>query len=153
MLRVFKAIFAIASLSAVASCGSNKVDEEIFSLYIGDKGYSELASTVQSYSTKQGYHVTKETLNGTSPEATAYHIMMDGHGIRVLFQSALAEQCKEREGRREVEYSQRIFDVNAFSTSYFLSKSDLSEQVARLKEELTNDGFRVVSRSESCDLL
>jgi len=137
----------------LSGCGSNTVDEEIFSLYINEKSYGELVSALQSYSSKQGYHVTRETLSGLSPETTAQHIMIEGHGIRVLFQSALAEQCREREGRRDVEYSHRVFDVNAFSTSYFLSKSELSEQVAQLKEGLTNDGFRIVSRSESCDLL
>lgn len=153
MLSLRKIACIFVSLSILSNCSSDKVDEEIFSLYLGDKGYEELVSALQSYSSRQGYHVTRETLTGPSPEATAHQIMIEGHGVRALFQSALAEQCQEREGRRDVEYSNRVFDVNAFSTSYFLSKSDLSEQVARLQEELTNDGFRVVSRSESCNLL
>lgn len=79
--------------------------------------------------------------------------MVEGAGVRALIQSALAEQCKEREGRRDVEYSHRVFDVNAFSTSYFTSKEELSRQVEQLKSALTDSDLRIVSRSESCNLL
>jgi hypothetical protein len=151
--QLHKATIGLVLLALLASCGSGKVDEEKFSLYIGDKSYDELVSALQSYSSKQGYHVTMETLAGPNPETTARHIMVEGDGMRVLFQSALAEQCKEREGRRDVEYSHRVFDVNAFTTSYFQSNLDLSKQVIRLKGVLTNSGFRVVSRLESCNLL
>ncbi|MEJ2458403.1 MAG: hypothetical protein P8Y58_09765 [Novosphingobium sp.] len=148
-----KAILGAAFLALVVSCSSGKVDEETFSLYINGKNYSELVRILKVYSARHGYRVTLETLQGNRPETTAQHIMVEGDGVRTLIQSALAEQCKEREGRRDVEYSQRVFDVNAFSTSYFTSKEELSNQVGQLKNALTGSGFRIVSRSESCNLL
>lgn len=148
-----KAVLATALLALVVSCSSGKVHEEIFSLYIGDKNYSDLVRTLQAFSTRHGHRVTLETLQGNRPETTAQHVMVEGDGVQTLVQSALAEQCKEREGRRDVEYSRRVFDVNAFSTSYFTSREELSKQVEQLKSALTSSGFRVVSRSESCNLL
>lgn len=148
-----KAVLGTALLALVVSCSSGKVDEETFSLYMNDKSYSELVRTLKVYSARHGYHVTLETLQGNRPETTAQHIMVEGAGVRALIQSALAEQCKEREGRRDVEYSHRVFDVNAFSTSYFTSKEELSRQVEQLKSELTGSGLRIVSRSETCNLL
>lgn len=143
----------MALLALVVGCSSGKVDEEAFSLYIEGESYNHLVDTLQAYSARHGYRVTLETLQGNRPETTAQHVMIEGHGIRTLIQSALAEQCKEREGRRDVEYSRRVFDVNSFSTSYFTSRSELSEQVEQLKSALTDSGFHVVSRGESCNLL
>jgi hypothetical protein len=149
---MFKAVLITALLALMVSCNLN-VDEEIFSLYLNNKSYSELASTLKIYSARHEYRVTLETLKGNSPKTTAQHIMIEGAGVRTLIQSALSEQCKEREGRRDVEFSQRVFDVNAFSTSYFTSKEELLGQVEQLKSALTGSGLRVVSRSESCNLL
>ena len=148
-----KAVLGIILLTLVVSCSSGKVDEETFSLYINNKNHSELVRILKAYSARHGYRVTLETLQGIRPETTAQYIMVEGDGVRTLIQSALAEQCKEREGRRDVEYSQRVFDVNAFSTSYFTSKEELSDQVGQLKSALTGSGLRIVSRSESCNLL
>jgi hypothetical protein len=148
-----KVVLGTSLLALVVSCSSGKVDEETFSLYIGDKNYSELVGTLKVYSAKHGYRVTLETLQGNRPETTTQHIMIEGAGVRTLIQSTLAEQCKELEGRRDVEYSQRVFDVNAFSTSYFTSKEQISKQVDQLKSALTGSGLRIVSRSESCNLL
>jgi len=140
-------------VAALVSCNTGTVDEETFSLYLNERGYDELLSTMHSYALRHDYHVTEEVLNGTSPSNTSRLIMLEGGGIRVLIQSALAEQCEEREGRRDVEYSNRVFDVNAFSTIYSQSNADLSIQVKQLKDILVTSGFRVVSKSESCDLL
>ncbi len=143
----------VALLSLLTSCRAGKVDEEVFSLYIGNESYAELVSALHSYSSQQGYDLTTKTLTGVSPETTSHYIMVEENGVRFLIQSALAEQCKEQESRRDVKYSQRVFDVNAFSTSYFRSKADLSEKVIQLKSVLTNAGFRVLPRAESCNLL
>jgi hypothetical protein len=140
-------------LILLSSCSLCKADEETFSLFLNGKSYDTLVSTLQTYSLRRDYHVASEVLVGTSPENTSRHIMLDGNGVRFLIQSALAEQCEEREGRRDVEYSLKVFDVNALSTSYFRSSSDLSDQVEHLKGILIDSDFRVVSRSESCDLL
>lgn len=148
-----KLIIWTALLPLIASCGPRKVDEERFSLYIDNKSFSELVRVINAYSARHGYHVTLETLQGNRPETTAQHIMVEGDGVRTLVQSALAEQCKEREGRRDVEYSHRVFDVNAFSTSYFKSNLEISNQVDSLKNELTKSGFRILSKEESCNLL
>lgn len=148
-----KAALGTALLVTLASCSSGKVDEETFSLYMNGKSYDELVSTLKDYSARQGYHLTSETLQGNRSETTAQHIMVEGAGVRTLVQSALAEQCKAREGRRDVEYSHRVFDVNTFSTSYFTSKEELSRQVEQLKSALAGSGLRIVSRSESCNLL
>lgn len=150
---MLKALLGTALLATVVSCSSRKVDEETFSLFINGKSYSELVNALRAYSDKHSYRVTLETLQGNRPETTAQHIMVEGDGVRTLVQSALAEQCKAREGRRDVEYSQRVFDVNAFSTSYFTSKDELSRQVDQLKHALTGAGLRIVSRDESCKLL
>ncbi|MFN3818963.1 hypothetical protein [Blastomonas sp.] len=146
-------IILTALLPLIASCGPREVDEERFSLYMENKNFSDLVRVINEYSSRHGYHVTLETLQGNRPETTAQHIMVEGDGMRTLVQSALAEQCKEREGRRDVEYSHRIFDVNAFSTSYFKSNAEISKQVDSFKSELTKSGFRIVSKRESCNLL
>lgn len=151
--RLYKITVSVFLLALLASCGLGKVNEETFSLYIDNKNYQALVSTLQVYSSRNSYHVTLETLAANSSENTSRHIMLEGNGIRFLIQSALAEQCVEREGRRDVEYSQKVFDVNAFSTAYFKSNSNLSKQVNQLKDILTTSGFRIVSRSESCNLL
>lgn len=136
-----------------ANCSSEKVYEKTFSLYLNDKKYSELLHSMQAYAAKHTYYVTSETIQGNRIETTAQHIMVEGDGIRTLLQSALAEQCEEREGRRDVEYSSRVFDVNVFSTTYFTSDHEISRNVEQLKLALRNYGFRIVSRSESCSLL
>lgn len=151
--RLRKVILWAALLPLIASCSPRKVDEERFSLYMDNKGFDELVHVLNSYSDRRGYRVTLETLQGNRPETTAQHIMVEGDGIRTLVQSALVEQCKEREGRRDVEYSHRVFDVNAFSTSYFKSDVEISRQVDSLKSALTDSGFRIVSKRESCNLL
>jgi len=115
--RKSKAVLATALLALVASCSSGKVDEEIFSLYLNNKDYSELVRSLNNYSMGHGYRVSLETLQGNRPETTAQHILIEGAGVRTLIQSALAEQCIAREGRRDVEYSRRVFDVNLFATS------------------------------------
>lgn len=148
-----KAMLGTALLASLMSCSSFKVNEKAFLLYVNGKSYSELVRTLRAYSERHGYRVTSEKLHGDRPETTAQHIMVEGDKVRTLIQSALAEQCEEREGRRDVEYSQRVFDVNAFSTSYFTSNEGLSRQVEQLKSALTGSGFRIVSRSESCNLL
>lgn len=148
-----KAMLGTVLVAMVASCSSGKVDEEIFSLYINNKNYTELVRSLEAYSASYGYRVTLETLQGDRPKTPAQHIMVEGGGVRILVQSALAEQCQEREGRRDVEYSHKIFDVNVFSTSYFTSKEELARQVEKLKSALTGSGLRIVSRSESCKLL
>ena len=150
---LLKAVIGTALLATVVSCSSRKVDEDVFSVYIYGRGYGDLVSTIRAYSDKHGYRVTLETLQGYRLETTAQHMMVEGDGVRTLIQSALAEQCKAREGRRDVEYSQKVFDVNAFSTSYFTSKDELSKQVEQLKRALTDAGLRVVSKDESCNLL
>lgn len=151
--RFRRAALGIALLALLTNCGPGKANEEKFSLYIANKTYDELLSTLQAFSMRGGYHVTANTLNGATPATTARQVMVEGSGTRILIQSALAEQCKGREGRRDVEYSPKVFDVNAFSTSYFKSRGGLSRQVNELKGALVNAGFRVVSTSESCGLL
>lgn len=148
-----KAALGAVMLAMVTSCSSGKVDEETFFLYLNNKSYNELVGTLRGYSASHGYHVTLETLQGNRPQTTAQHIMVEGGGVRTLVQNALTEQCKAREGRRDVEYSQKVFDVNAFSTSYFTSRKELSRQVEQLKRALTGSGLRIVSRDESCNLL
>jgi hypothetical protein len=148
-----RAIMGATLLAMVAGCSSGKVNEEVFSLYVNGRSYGELVSALRAYSDQHGYRVTLETLQGNRPETTAQHIMVEGDGVRTLVQSALAEQCKAREGRRDVEYSQKVFDVNAFSTSYFASRDELSKQVEQLKRALTGAGLRIVSKDESCNLL
>lgn len=148
-----KLVLGTALLTLVTSCSSDKVHEETFSLYMNGRTYSDIVSTLKGYSAKHGYRVTMETLKGNRPESTAQQIMVEGAGVRMLLQSALAEKCKEREGRRDVEYSRQVFDVNAFSTSYFTSKNELSKQVKQIKTLLIDSGLRIVSRSESCNLL
>ena len=150
---LYKALLGTALVVQVMSCSSSKVEEETFSLYMNDKSYIELVRALKDYSARHGYRVTSETLQGNRPETTAQHIMVEGDGVRTLIQSALAEQCKEREGRRDIEYSQKVFDVNAFSTSYITSKEKLERQVEQIKSFLIGSGLRVVSRDESCKLL
>lgn len=152
-LLLLRGLVACALLiGLLTGCGSRKVDEETASLYLSNASYDDLVSVLQDYSSKNNYEMVTQTLPGARPETTAQQIMLNGNGIRVLLQSALADQCEEREGRRDVEYSSRVFDVDAFVTSYFESASDLSEQVDRLEDELTGQGFRIVSKYESCVL-
>jgi hypothetical protein len=151
--RILRELLFPILFTLLLSCSSGKADEETFSLYLNNKSYVALISTMQTYSLNRGYRVTFETLIGASPENTSRHIMLDGSGVRFLIQSALAEQCKEREGRRDVEYSSKVFDVNAFSTSYFKSNIDLSREVKKFKDVLDSSGFRVISKSESCHIL
>ena len=148
-----RAMIACVSLALLANCSVGSVDEERFSLYLNNKSYNELVRALQYYSAVHGYHVTVETLQGNRPETTRQQIMVEGNGMRALVQSALAEKCQGREGRRDVEFSQRVFDANVFSTSYFNSNEELSRQVEQLQGALTASGFRLVSRSESCELL
>lgn len=148
-----KVVLGTALLVLTLGCGAGKVDDETFSIYIDDRNYDELVRSLQTYSARHGYRVTSETLQGNRPGTTAQHIMVEGKGVRTLVQSALAEKCDEREGRRDVGYSSRVFDVNSFSTSYWTSNEELSRQVEQLKSALTGSGFRVVSSSESCALL
>ena len=149
----FKAVLGIILPALLASCGSSNSDEKTFSLYLNGKSYSELVQTLKLYSTKNGYTIARETLPGNRAETTAQHIMLEGGGMRVLLQNALAEQCKEREGRRNVEYSLKVFDVNAFPTSYLKASPEISRQVEQLKKELDDSGFRTIPKSESCNLL
>ena len=146
------AIFAVL-LTMLASCNSKKEQEETFSLYINGKSYGELTAILKGYALRHGYNLTLEELPKGVPANRSRHVMIEGNGSRTLIQSALTEQCQAREGRREVEYSRNVFDVNVFTISYFQSESDLSTEVDQLKNTLIKSGFRVVTRAESCDLL
>lgn len=46
MADLGKAVLGMALLALVVSCSSGKVHEQTFSLYIGDKNYSELVGTL-----------------------------------------------------------------------------------------------------------
>lgn len=144
---------AVILPALLSSCSFSRVNEETFFIYIGTKPYHELVKSLQDYAIKHGYRITLETLQGDRAETTAQHIMVEGDGVRTLVQSSLAEQCEEREGMRDVEYSLRLFDANAFSTSYFISHEHLSWRVKDLKDTLTHAGFRILSKSESCSFL
>lgn len=148
-----KAALGLVLLALVAGCSSSKTNEEIFSLYLDHKTYDELVRVLRTYSARHGYRVTNEIVHGNRPETTAQHVMVEGGGVRILIQSALAERCKEREGRRDVEYSSKIFDVNVFASSNLTPNDEIYTRTEWLKGALTNSGFRIVSIDESCDLL
>jgi hypothetical protein len=149
---IIKIIISILLL-ALANCNYEKIHEKTFSLYLDKKSYRELMNFLQAYSLKYRYDIKSESLTGDRPETSSERIMLERNETHVLIQSALAEQCSEREGRRDVEYSRRVFDVNAFSTSYLWANSDLSKNVEHLRASLKQSGFRIVSREDSCSLL
>ncbi len=151
--RLCGTMISVSLLTILASCSAEKVNEETFSLYLNGRSYDELIESLKIYASGRDYYLTSENLSGRSSENLSRHIMLRGNDTRFLIQSALSEQCEEREGRREVAYSRRVFDVNIFSTSYFQSASHLSKQANQLKEMLVDSGFRVVPKSESCELL
>jgi hypothetical protein len=151
--RLGMAAIAIAVLTLLASCSLNQVSGENFSLYLNGKSHEELIFNLRRYATAHNYHITSQTFPGTSHSNLSHHIMLEGGGASFLIESALAEQCKEGEGRREVVYSRRVFDVTVYSTSYLRPESGLSRQTTQLKNMLESSGFRVMSTSQSCDLL
>lgn len=148
-----RAVFCTVFLVMLLSCNFRKANDENFSIYLGKRNFRELVQIINNHSARHGFRVTIETLEGKRPETTAQQIMVERSGMRVLIQSALAEQCSEQEGRRDVEYSHSVFDVNAFSTSWFVSISQLSMEVEQLKTVLSRNGFRVLSKQESCSIL
>lgn len=90
---------------------------------------------------------------GPSPSSTSSVLVSDGNGVRVLVQNALLEQCEEKEGRRDVEYSHNVFDVNLFSTSLFKTEERFEDEFLDFQRKLVAEGFVITDKSGSCKFL
>jgi hypothetical protein len=151
--QLMRAMICAVLFMGLTCCNTAQAMQEGFSLYLNNRSYDALITRLRNYSSEHGYYLTSQSFSGSTPSSLSRHIMLEGSDIRFLLESALVEQCEEREGRREVAYSDRVFDVTVMSTSYFPSGPSLSNRTSRFKDMLVHSGFRVMPRSESCSLL
>lgn len=145
--------FAILTSLHAGGCTSGAVPQQNFSVYSGEKSFSEVISVISDFASKHGYTVHQQIESDSSTSTTSRHVMLEGDGVRVLFVSALMEQCKEKEGRRDVEYSPRVFDVSVFSTSWFPHEGSVGMESRKLTDAINRNGLRVVTPQEACQLL
>lgn len=145
--------FALVASALLLGCTSNATPQQNFSLYSGGKSFREVFAVLSSYASANGYVVHHQTMTGPSRSTPSEVVMLEGKGFRVLIQSALMEACEEREGRRHVEYSSRVFDVGVFSTSWLAGQDLVGTETKKLTAAVSRNGLRVVSSPELCSLL
>lgn len=135
------------------SCMPMNVREETFSLVLNGHNYSDLVSSVETFSRDNQMSMSVSHMPGSSPSSTSSDLVSDGNGIRILVQNALLEQCEEKEGRRDVEYSHNVFDVNVFSTSLFKTQDRFEDDFLGFQRKLVANGFVITDKSGSCEFL
>jgi hypothetical protein len=145
--------FASACPALLLGCTLDAPAQQHFSLYSEGRSFNQMIAALSDFASANGYVVHHQTFVGPSKAATSEAAMLEGQGVRVLIQSALMEACEEREGRRDVEYSSRVFDVDVFSTSWFPNSGAVATETQRLKKAASEAGLRVVNSPELCRLL
>lgn len=151
-LRAWAAILLPVSL-LLPSCMPTNVKEKTFSLVLNGHTYRDLISSVETFSRDNQMSMSISHMPGPSPSSTSSVLVSDGNGVRVLVQNALLEQCEEKEGRRDVEYSHNVFDVNLFSTSLFKTEERFEDEFLDFQRKLVAEGFVITDKSGSCKFL
>ncbi len=145
--------FVLVASAFLLGCTSNAPPQQNFSLYSGGKSFNEMIAVLSDFASANGFAVHHKTFAGPNRSTTSEAVMLEGKGVRVLIQSALMEKCEEREGRRDVEYSSRVFDVSVFSTSRLSGQNLVGTETKKLMSAVSQNGLRVVSSPELCRLL
>ena len=103
--RQVKVMLGGPILLALASCSAGAVHEDTFTLYLNGRSVSDLMKAADAVADQQGYELTQQTYQTGGPKTVNHNLLLEGQDIRSLIQSALAEKCIAREGRRDVEFS------------------------------------------------
>ena len=105
LCRQVKVMLGGAILLALGSCSARAVHEDTFTLYLSGRTVSDLMKAADAVADQQGYELTQQTYQTGGPKTVNHNLLLEGQDIRSLIQSALAEKCIAREGRRDVEFS------------------------------------------------
>jgi hypothetical protein len=108
---------------------------------------------LEQFASKYGLAISQNETSINAQSSSAFHVLVHGEGKSFLVQSAFLEQCIQREGRRSVIYSDKVFDVNAFSTSALGGGASLSQSSDELKRGLEAAGFTVVASQDTCKFI
>lgn len=145
--------FALLTSAVLLGCTFSAPPQKDFFLYSESKSLKEVFAILSSLASANGYSFHHQSFFGPSNTTTSHTFMLNGKGVQVNVQSALMEQCEDKEGRRDIEFSSRVFDVSVFSTSWLPNDGLVGTEAQKLKNAFDRNGLRVVTSPELCGLL
>lgn len=152
-VRLKRSFLTLAASLSVQGCAPGQPAQRNFSFSSAGKSLKEVSNALSAFASANGYALHHQTLAGPSRAATSEQWMLEGNGIRMVVLSALMETCQAKEGRRDVEYSTRVFDVSVFSTWWFSGQGRRDAESIKFTSSISRNGMREVTRTEVCSLL